>query len=393
MKILYIHNNYTGDNSGEELAAESLVRLLQTNGHQVIWYRRSSTELSTSKLKEYRAFFTGIWNPSSTKKIKKLIAEFKPDVIQIQNLYPLISPAIIKMIKKSGIPVVLRTPNYRLFCPTGLHLDNKGELCEKCLTPGREIHCLLKNCKDDILKSMGYSIRNFAARTVWGIYDDIDKYIVQSEFQRNKFIQNGLLPEKISILPGLAPELSYSDYSHPGKYVTFVGRVSLEKGIVEFIQAARLLPNVPFVVVGKLDKKLNYLKHISSENVLWTGFLKDIELDKIYVESRIIVVPSKWYEGFPNVITRAMKHAKPVITCNLGAMSSIIDNGINGILVAPGNSIELQKAILSLYSDTALCTEMGKKGKEKAMILYSSDQIYNSLINMYEGIIHTNINN
>lgn len=82
-------------------------------------------------------------------------------------------------------------------------------------------------------------------------------------------------------------------------------------------------------------------------NVEFTGFLKGRELDDLYRKSRAIVVPSKWYEGFPNVIVRGMLLKRPVITSDIGAMQSIIDNGVNGITVSPGDTRALKKLLRS----------------------------------------------
>ncbi len=390
MKILYIHNNYAGNNSGEEHAAEGIVNLLQQNGHKVEWYRRSSDELKGSFLKKILAFFTGLWNPVAVREVKQKLKEFKPDVVQIQNLYPLISPAIIKTIKKTGIPIVMRCPNYRLFCPNGLHIDGKGKVCEKCLGYGRETHCILKNCENDIFKSTGYALRNYVARKFWNILTDVNFYIVQSEFQKQKFITNGIPEEKIAIIPGLTPEISKSIENRTGVFVTFVGRASKEKGIKEFVEAAKELPEIPFVIAGKTDESLVNLKDESPENVNWAGFLAGETLDELYSNSRIIVVPSKWYEGFPNVITRAMKHGKPVITSNLGAMASIINHEQNGLLVEPGNIQELAKAINYLYSHPETAAIYGKNGRKKANDHYSSEVIYSKLINTYQSAIQNN---
>lgn len=386
MKILYIHNNYAGNNSGEEHAAEGIVNLLQANGHIVEWYRRSSDELAQSFYKKVFAIFTGVWNPKAVNQVKEKLKTFKPDVVQIQNLYPLISPAILKTIKKAGIPVVMRCPNYRLFCPNGLHLDTKGHVCEKCLSFGREIHCIRKNCEKNWIKSMGYALRNYTARKYWGLLKNVDHYIVQSDFQKQKFVKNGIENEKITVVPGLTPEITKNENLSTGSLVSFVGRVSMEKGILEFIEAARLLPHISFAIAGGVDSSLVHLQNDSPQNIIWHGFLKGAALDGLYSKSQIIVIPGKWYEGFPNVITRAMKHKKPVITSNLGAMASIIEHETNGLLVQPGNATELAAAISKLHSDPILCKKYGEKGFTKAQKLYSSETIYSILMDIYKNL-------
>ena len=72
MKILFIHNNYASNNSGEEYAAESLKEILEANGHQVQWFRRFSDIIENSLVKKIQAFFLAIYNPSAVRELKLL---------------------------------------------------------------------------------------------------------------------------------------------------------------------------------------------------------------------------------------------------------------------------------------------------------------------------------
>ncbi len=305
-------------------------------------------------------------------------------MVQVQNLYPLISPAVLKAIKKTGIPVVMRCPNYRIFCPNSLFLNKHGRVCEKCTGALKETWCIMKNCESNISKSVGYGLRNMYARLTSAFTDHVDAFIVQSEFQKQKFNQLGIPNEKLFIVPGLTPPLLASSEETLGDKVTFVGRASPEKGIYEFIEAARQLPEIPFIVAGRIDAKCADIKERSPSNIEWVGFISGIELDKLYINSRIIVVPSKWYEGFPNVITRAMIHGKPVITSNLGAMAAIIDHQKNGLLTEAGNVDQLKTAMGHLYYNKVKCESMGSEGKKKAETAYSDEVIYARLMDTYK---------
>ena len=378
MRILYIHNDYAKP-SGEEHASGELIQLLREHGHVVEKYSRSSAEIADSAFGKIKSFFTGIWNPLEAKRLRVYLKRFKPDVAIVQNLYPLLSPSIFKPLKDIHVPVVMRCPNYRLFCPGGLCLDNDGHICEKCFGRGKEWWCIRKNCEKSLFKSVGYAARNAVARKSKAILDGVDVFIVQSAFQKEKFILQGIQGERIGILPGIAPVITESEEEvQIGNWFTFVGRVSEEKGIYEFIEAAKHLPHLTFKVAGNLDGNFKKPTDMPT-NVEFTGFLKGRELDDLYRKSRAIVVPSKWYEGFPNVIVRGMLLKRPVITSDIGAMQSIIDNGVNGITVSPGDTRALKKAIEELSKDENKSIEYGLKRYEKASSLYSREQIYLSL--------------
>ena len=393
MKVLYIHNSYSDKTpTGEEHASNELVKLLEEHGHEVEWFTRTSDSISEQRFGKVRAFFTGINYPKIAKELSKVLDEYKPDIVQVQNLYPLISSSIFKPLNDRKIPVVMRCPNYRLFCPAGLSLDSKGKVCERCWSGFHEINCVIHNCQHSFAASLGYALRNAFNRISGRILKGVDVFIVQSEFQKNKFMNQGIEADRIGIVPGISPTITSPKDDVMGDWVSFVGRVSIEKGIYECIEAARKNPKIPFKVAGFFDDNFVIPKDCPS-NLEFMGFLKGESLDDFYAKSRIIVVPSKWYEGFPNVILRGFLFKRPVITTNIGAMQSIVETGNNGILVKPGDVKELSNAIQNLYPDIELCKKYGMNGCKKTESLYSREQIYHDLISVFEQAIINNKKN
>lgn len=393
MKILYIHNEYARA-SGEEQASGDIVALLREHGHEVRWFKRSSAEISCGLGGSVKAFFAGIYNPYSARELANVLDEYKPDIVQVQNLYPLLSSSIFAPLRKRNIPTVMRCPNYRLFCPTGLCLAPSGQVCERCFSDLREWNCICRNCQHSIFKSLGYAARNAFSRLSGNILEGVDVFIVQSEFQKAKFIEQGIPAERVGILPGLSPSIDRRESEKIGEYVSFVGRVSPEKGIYEFIEASRLCPDIPFKVAGTLDSSF-VMPSVLPANLEFVGFLSDEALNDFYLKSRIIVVPSKWYEGFPNVIVRAMLLQRPVITTSIGAMTSITDDGVNGLLVAPGNAQAIADAVSELWPLPERCLEMGRLGRDKALALYSRESVYDDLMDIYsraDNMVRNDIN-
>lgn len=379
MKILYIHNDYIR-RSGEEIAAESLAQLLEGHDHRVKFFRRSSAELHGLPGK-IKAFFSGINNPRAARDVAREMDEFKPDLVQIQNLYPLLSPAIFAPLRQRNVPVVMRCPNYRLFCPNGLCYDYRtDEVCEACFG-GQEWNCVRRNCEENYFKSLGYTLRCRTARRSGRILNGVDMFIVQTEFQKQKFISQGIEAARIGIVPGIMPDIQSSPWT-PGNTVTFIGRVSKEKGIDEFLECARLLPEIPFAVAGSCDGMPDVVKR-SPPNVQWHGFQSGEALRQIYLNARMIVVPSRCYEGFPNVIVMAMRLKKPAIAAAHGSMSTIITHERNGMLFVPGDAVDLTEKVKSLYHDSVRCRKFGEAGSEDAELLYSREAIYQTLMTIY----------
>ena len=380
MRILYVHNDYAKP-SGEETAAEAIVALLREHGHEVAWHRRSSAEIANSRFGQVKSLFTGVWNPLEAHRVKNAVLDFKPDVVQVQNVYPLLSPSIFPAIKRLGVPIVMRCPNYRLFCPNGLCCDMQGHVCEECFG-GHEWRCAVKNCTGNRLKSFGYALRGWSARITRRILDNVDMFIVQTEFQRQKFMQQGVPESKLAILPGIMQNMEAAAEWQAGKYVSYIGRCSEEKGIIEFLDCARRLPSIPFMVAGAYDGMAG-LRDNAPENIIWTGFLKGEALRQAYLDSRMIVVPSRCYEGFPNTIVQAMQMERPVLAVNLGSSGSIVQECVTGEKFAPMDVEGMATRIHDLYSDIERCRRYGMAGREEALRLYSRECVYDKLMYIY----------
>ena len=386
MRVLYVHNDY-GIWTGEEASAETIVKLLKEHSHDVFWFRKSSRKLwsNDSFFSKAAAFVSGIHNSHAAREIAIKLDKIKPDIVQVQNIYPFLSPSIFRPIRERKIPIVMRCPNYRLFCPTGLYFS-KGSVCEKCTSAGREFWCIFKNCGVDFFKSTGYALRNAWARMTSSIQKGVDIFIVQTNFQKKKFVENGISSDRIEILPGMIHEIDISGNGHIGDSVCFVGRPSREKGIDTFIQAAKATPQVPFSVAGDCPTSGQYLSS-TPDNMNWLGFLKGKALFNMYQSSRFIVVPSNWYEGFPNVIVSAMMTEKPVIASRLGGIPEIVDDGITGLLCEPNNPDDLSEKIQYLWDRPQLCKQMGRAGRHKASQEYSPEKCYERLMMIYQKAI------
>ena len=154
MKILVVHNDY-GVYSGEEAVVDRMVADLKQSGNEVAMLRRSSAKARNTLTGHIHGFFSGIYSFSGRRMMRKALRDFRPDVVNIHNLYPFISPAVLPLCRKAGVPVVMTVHNYRLVCPTGLFLRD-GTPCENCLQKGNERDCLRYNCEHSRLRSLGY---------------------------------------------------------------------------------------------------------------------------------------------------------------------------------------------------------------------------------------------
>lgn len=386
MKILVIHNKY-GKFSGEEAYVESQINVLRAYGHQVSTYFRSSEEIDKMTLGKVKAFTTALYNRKSIKQLTDLIRMEAPDVVHIHNLYPLISPAILPVIKKMGIPMVMTIHNYRLLCPNGLFYT-KGAICEKCTGMAKEFHCITNNCEGSIFKSTGYALRNFWARKKKYYLDHVDAFLCLTQFQKNKMIINGYPVYKCKVLPSFySKEIKDIEYNIQNrKYVAFVGRISPEKGIPLLLQVARNLPEIAFQIAG--NARPDYLDQLNiPKNVIFKGMLNEENLTTLYSNARFLVMTSSCYEGFPMVLLEAMGHKLPVIAPNLAGNPEILEENVNGLLFQPGSERSLKAVIKKLWNDQELSKKLSKKSVEKIQNKFGTKLYVNKLEKVYDQLL------
>lgn len=382
MRIGLVHNEY-GVYSGEEAMFYKIAELLKTNGHEVFLFCKSSRTIRSTLTDKIKAFFNGIYCGTSRREIRQMLQVFNPDIIQVQNLYPLISPSVLLEIHLHRIPIIMRCANYRLICPNGLFLRN-GQICRKC-AGGREYWCALTNCEGSLGKSLGYSLRNYAARVGGWYKNTIRFFYTQTEFQRKLLIENGYDAKKIFTIPNMVDEPSENPNTE-GFYVGYLGRVSKEKGIQVVLTAAGFVNPIPFGVAGSLTPEYKHIQFPS--NIYYQGVIPKNLISDFISHSRFTVVPSICYEGFPSSILESMAHGRPVICSNIGGLSEIIEDGKTGLLFEPGNARQLAQKVRYLWNNPQLCRRMGLRAQDVVRKQYSKELYYQRLIDLYHQAIH-----
>jgi glycosyltransferase involved in cell wall biosynthesis len=380
VRVTLVHNEYARL-SGEDVMIRSIARTLSDYGHEVSLFLRSSSEIDRTPFGRVRAFFSGIHSFSAVRSLERHLVHEKPDVVDIQNVYPLISAGAFEAAGHLGIPVVFRCANYRLFCPNGLMLSG-GRVCERW-AGGREYWCTLKNCEGTLAKSLGYSLRNGWTRLSGAVRRNVTLYAVPSEFQKAKFCAWGVPEDRVWVAPNLVEsDTQPVDDPSQGSYIGYAGRVSPEKGLDTLVQAMRRLLTLPCRIAGDYRRQPE-LAASAPANVRFLGPIRRQHMSSFHAGARMLVVPSVCYESFGLVIAEAMLQGRPVIGSRIGAIPEIIDDGVNGLLFEPGNTDELAEKIRYLWDRPDLCRQMGMNGRQKALSLYSSEAFHRNLITMY----------
>lgn len=384
MKVLLVHNDY-GKYSGEEAVVDKMAAVFAGLGYDVAQLRMTTAGLRESFSGKVRGFLSGIYCPSGVRAMRKALQHEKPDVVNVHNLYPFISPAALRECKKAGVPVVMTIHNYRLICPTGLFMRN-GTPCEECLDRGNEWGCIKYNCENSLLKSVGYAVRNAVARLRRHYLDCVDVFACITDFQRRKLIQAGFPSDKIIVIPNSVDVIDNYKSQGDGTYVAFCGRLSREKGVDLIIEAARRNTHIPFRLAGaSRDKEL--IANLPP-NVELTGYISGHALSDFYAGARFFVMASRCYEGFAMTILEAAAYSKPMIAPDHGGFSEIIGHGSDaiGVLTTPGNADSLSEAVRNLWDNPQESTCLGLLANQKLKTNYSTDIIAQQWKKLLENI-------
>ena len=179
-----------------------------------------------------------------------------------------------------------------------------------------------------------------------------------------------VIPSGIDLPPQAGPGGSPPPPAEPA-HVLFVGRLSPEKGIVELLAAAAAAPAgaarparpaIPLVVVGDGPLRPRVPQAL--------GFIPNAELGPYYERAAVVCCPSL-REGFGVACLEAMAHGRPVVASAVGGLLDLVEDGVTGLLVPPGDPIALRAALERLLGDPALRERMGAAARERARERFS----------------------
>lgn len=265
-------------------------------------------------------------------KVKQTLKNKKYDAVFLNNFIPSLSLEIPQLIHQSGSKVFAWTHNSRLICANGLCFDGKKD-CDDCLTKS-SVSAVIKNCHRNIFQSAVYGHIYRGQRITRYLAQTPIHFLPISNFA-GTFIKKALafLPaqHQITVIPIPATQTASSavevasNAAIPAVVLSFIknfnnqfylyaGRLSFEKGVDRIIDLAKTLPQKAFVICGQgpLEAALKAgIKKLSLKNVLITNITKP-ELQRLYKNAEVILIPSRVKETFSLVIAESQPYGTPV---------------------------------------------------------------------------------
>ncbi|MBN1799624.1 MAG: glycosyltransferase family 4 protein [Spirochaetales bacterium] len=326
-----------------------------------------------------------IYSVEAKHNIKRLLDDFKPDLVHLHNIHHQISPSILDALREYNIPAAITLHDYKLVCPTYAMLW-RGKPCEKCKN-GRFFWCALKKCnKNSYLKSLLNVVEMYIHHKLLHIYDKIDVFICPSMFLKEKIREMGF-KRKLCHLPNfIKPEKYMPAYDFKERSLVYFGRLSREKGLAGLIRAVKDLDiTLKIIGDGPLRQELeSEVKQNKLTNIIFTGYKEGQALEQEIRKSMFVVLPSQWYENNPRTVIEAFALGKPVVGSRIGGIPELVKHGERGLTFIPGN-VEDQKAKINyLLNNPKQVGEMGKKARKFVERELNPEKHYKNLMEIYQ---------
>ena len=324
MRILILHSTYlSGWTSGENSVVRDEERVLKEAGHDVAsWTPSPGPDVSHARLGART-----IWSPAALSHVRNEIESHRPEIVHVHNLYPMLSPAVLRVGRHDGPRVVMTLHNYRMLClPATCFRD--GEICERCVgrVPWRGVayRCYRGSALGSAALATSLTVHR-SLRTL----EHVSRFLAVSNFVRDKHVEAGFAPQRVLVKPNFSWPRARRQGA--GEYFLYAGRLTPEKDVALLVDAWRAT-NTPAVVVGD-GPQSDALRALAPPWVEFRGTVAPDEVSELLLGARALLLPSRWNEPNPRSVLEAYSAGVPVVASAVGGLTEMVDHDVSGLLV------------------------------------------------------------
>jgi glycosyltransferase involved in cell wall biosynthesis len=309
-----------------------------------------------------------LWSTSARAGLSRVLADFRPDVVHLHNVYHQLSPSVVAAARDAGVPCVMTLHDYKLACPSYQLLD-KGRPCHACVTGG-PLQAARRACKDGSRSASSLlAVESWLHRRL-GAYDGVRILLAPSRYLAGVLTSAGVYPDRLRVLRHPVDVDRLVPKATPGGGVVFAGRLAPEKGVDVLIEAAARLPEgvrVDIAGDGPSRAGLEELaQRVAPGRVTFHGRLDAGRLHELIRGAAVAAVPSRWHENQPLAVLEAFGCGVPVVGTELGGLPELIEPGVDGHVVPADDAAALGDALSRTIADPQLAWQMGRAGRAKA---------------------------
>src|SRR5579863_1135254 len=403
MKILFC-NKYNYRFSGTEVYLFEAMELLRSKGHEVALFSMADErgdptpydrhfvphadfKRAGSRLQKIKLAGHAIYSYDARRRLRAMIADFRPDVAHVRNIYHHLSPSILWELKAQKVPVVYHLNDFKALCPS-YNLVFRGEACEAC-KGGEFWHALKQKCYPGWDARITLVAEAYIHKWLGTYRRCVDCFLAPSEFVRDKFVEHGWDAGKFEVLPHFQRVEKIAERRDVNAPLLYFGRLSEEKGVGDLLHAMQRLPRLRLVIAGDGPERTS-LEQLTAalglSNVEFAGQLQGPDLDRAIASSRFTVLPSHAYETLGKTILESYARARAVVATDLGSRRELVHSGKTGVLYKTGDIGQLVAAIDFLSSQPEAAEKMGLAGQELVRENNTPEGHYEALIRLYERL-------
>lgn len=433
MRILQVVHDFLPEaTGGTEVYTYELSRELSKKHEVMLFFGKREWQKENENLVEegeydnipYTAVFTNssekyttLSNQRINRQFNKIIEKFQPDIIHFQHLLGL-GLDLIDVGKKYHIPMVMTTHDYFLICSFAHLINGKKNVCNNYHNPFNCINCfeiylgykirkiakcnitgivtivknIIKAFLNRIISVKRYFIITNRKRRIESLFEKIDLFISPSIILQKKLVERGIPKEKIIVLDsGINLDLfkNINKNSSERVRIGFIGSLVDKKGIFVILDAFEGINNAVLNLFGTaIEATVQKINHMN-ENIIFHGPFNHPEINNIFKNIDVLIVPSICMENSPLIIREAFATKTPVIASDIGGLSEMIRHGENGYLFKAGDSKGLKILINNIIDQPKIINKLTKNIKKPKSMNKNAEEmekIYNDTINNFNRI-------
>jgi glycosyltransferase involved in cell wall biosynthesis len=400
MRILHV-NKFLYRRGGAEAYMLDLASRQEAAGHEVAYFSTRHPENLSSEFEGYfpdyielnpppaswrertRAAARVLYSRSAELGFTRVLERFRPDIVHLHNIYHHLSPSVLRPLRPRAVPAVMTLHDFKLACPTHRFMAN-GRVCEACV-PRRFYMATVKRCHEGSLSMSTLNGVELAAHTLFRLYGPIALFLCPSRFMVTKMTAAHVFSERLRWIPNFVDASTIETKRAAGGGVVYAGRLSEEKGVETLVRAA---PHVdaPIDVVGDGPDRAELERlaaRLGARNVSFHGHVSRDTVHRLVREASVGVMPSRGYENAPMGILEAFACGVPVVGTAHGGIPELIEPGIDGDLVPPGDDMALAGSLARFTADPAAAFAQGGAARRKVEEGFSPDRHLERLDGLY----------
>jgi len=330
-----------------------------------------------------------IYSREARRRIRGMIAEFRPDVAHVRNIYHHLSPSILWELKAQNVPVLYHLNDFKLLCPS-YNLVDQGQSCEKC-KGGRFWHTLPSGCYPGFAPRIALTVEAYFHRWLGTYPTCVNLFLAPSQFVRDKFVEHGWDNNKFAVLPHFQKlHVMQKEHTASDAPMLYCGRLSAEKGVDDLLRSMQQVPHLRLIVAGEGPQRAELQKlavTLGLANVEFMGQVGAAERDFLIAKSRFTVLPSRAYETLGKTILESYAEGRAVVASDTGSRRELVHEGETGLLYRTGDTNALAAALGSLASKPDLAERMGQTGHDMVRDHHTPEGHYGKLMGIYANLI------